>query len=215
MGFFDVITEPEKTLDAHLSKETLGTGLKRMGGLLLLVGIILGILAQLAASLLEAVGASLNIAGLPPIIIVPLLVLILGLILVLLASAILFAVARLLGGKGTFGQQFGASTLMVWPSFVVLVVAYIILAILALVGSIGAIIGMIVLYLAIGFLAVLTTYFGVLYLKAVHGLNTYRVAVAQAIQIAIIIILVMILVLSLVTSIFGAMGIPLSGLKTY
>lgn len=209
MGFFDIFTQMEETLEKKQSSETLGTGLKRVGILLLVIGIILGLFAQVASSLPGLMGASLNIGGIPPIILVPILLLILGIIISLVSNGILLVVAKLLGGRGQFGQQYGVSTLTLWPSVVILVIAYFIMGILTAISpTIGMIIGLIVLYPALFLVTFLGSYFNIIYLKSVHGLTTFKAALSIAIFITVLLIIFILLFGALILSMLGGLPSP-------
>ncbi|MBU0635767.1 hypothetical protein KKE06_01960 [Candidatus Micrarchaeota archaeon] len=222
MGFFDIITNMDETIVSHKDTETLGNGIKRLGLLLIVVGVIIGAIAQIVATFMAAFGMTLTIFGLPLIIEIPIILLVGGLIFALVLNGVLLYAARAMGGTANFGKQFGLLTTIIWPITIIAIIAGIIFSIFSLGGPIGSIIGLLIMYPAMAFIGILSYYFIVVAVKTVHGLSTYKAALslALAVLIGLIIVLVVgaIIGAAILAPILGsglANGMPdLSGLPT-
>ena len=142
MGFFDILTKPEETMNALVSKANLNDALKTFAIYGAIVGFIVGVVFALLFTAISAIPgmASANPSiglfaglGILAIIVGP----ILGIIFAIVGSAIGYGIiwlcAKLLGGKGTFTQNYYLASKLVWPFLVAGLVVYIVGSILMLV----------------------------------------------------------------------------------
>ncbi len=196
MGIFDIFTRMDQTILEKKDKETLKSGLKRLGIFLLVIGIIGGVVVQFILPLYPQFGPLIIGAfPIPPIILIPVIVVIGGLILGLLGNLIIWISAKLFGGTGSFGSQVGVYTLIIWPTFVfVVLIALLNTGVGAILyGSLFSIIALIPLYFLITVLSILLTYFNIVVPKQVHNLTTFRAALSLGLSVMIWIIIAIVI----------------------
>ncbi|GEM_PF-3246607 len=193
-GFFDIITRMDETLEEKVPTESLSTGLGRLGLFLLVIGLILGIILQVVA-FIPIVGPIISGLLFIPLITVPIIFVVLGIILNLIFSLFIFIGAKIVGGQGSFGNQFGASTLILWPSAVLgilIIISYISFFVFSLIPFIGFFF-LIPVFLLTTLLQYLSTYFLIVFVKQVHGLNTFKSVVGTSLGMALMVAVVLIL----------------------
>ncbi len=193
MSFFEILTKMDETISKRKNAETLSSGLKRLGSLLLVIGIVSGTVFQLILPLIPQFGPSIiGASPAPPIILIPVIVVILGLISGLFMAFLTWIAARIFGGRGSFGQQFGVSTLILWPTLLFVLFMFLFYS-MAFISPIFGIIFLVPLYFLTGALGTLFSYFNVIYLKQVHKLTTFKAAMTVGLSLAFMIIVMLVL----------------------
>ncbi|MDO8647734.1 MAG: Yip1 family protein [Candidatus Diapherotrites archaeon] len=148
MGFFDILTKPEETMKALVSKANLNDALKTFAIYGAIIGIIIGAILWTigfaAAWIIGTIpgvntgGLAVFVASLASLGVLAIIICaILGVILSVIGSAIMYGIiwlcAKLLGGTGTFTQNYYLASKLVWPSLVAGLIAYIVGSILMIV----------------------------------------------------------------------------------
>src|SRR3989344_5930059 len=196
MAFFDIITKMDETVASQKSNETLGSGLKRMALFLAIIGLLVALGISIVSALLPVFGTGGIVGGIVIAIILLIGIVVGGLVFSLISSGLTYVFARMLGGKGEFGRQYGVSTMILFP-FLALGVVTLIFYLGLLVPLLG-IVFIIPMYFMLGFLGALANYFSIVYLKAVHGLDTFKSALTIGLALAALMILLIIAVAAIV-----------------
>lgn len=173
--------QPEKVLAASRKKASLEEGAKQLAIGLVVAGVISGIITTIY---------TLGI-GVASIVLTPIGMLIGGLICYLVANAVFWVIAKVLGGKGGYGQQFHLSALMVVPVVVIN-------AILGIIPVLGGLVGLLVSLYGI--------WLQILAVKEAHAFSTERAAVAVLLPIVVLGLLVAIFAV-MFAAVLGAVGL--------
>lgn len=207
MAFFDIFTRMDETLAEQSHTETFGSGLKRFGIFLALLGLLAGLgggaITLLAGKTTEAILVFFGVL---------IGIVVVGLVASLLFNALLWLCAKLLGGRGEFGQQYGVMTLPLWPGLVIgiaIMAMYIVAILLMAIPIIGWIVGLLLIVLAyFGYLVLINLqfYFYIVFVKAVHDLSTFRSAVALSIAMLVVVAIIMAIYLVLIFAFIGLAG---------
>lgn len=186
-----VLTEPEKALAGEKKNATVTKGMIPYAIIGLVIGIPLGAIIALAATLFSTLfgaGAPLLGLGLSAVIVFPLVCVAVLVVASLVGEGLLFAFAKLLGGKGSFAQQYYLSSVIVFPA--------------AFLGFIGMILGLIPFLgvLASLALSIYAFYLHVLAVKEAHGFSVLRALAAVILPAVVVFLLVMLLLFAVLAS---------------
>lgn len=208
-SFFDIITKMDETVEEKVPRETFGTGLKRLAIFFALIGILLGVFLQIIA-FIPIIGQAISGLLIVPIITAPIIVVVLGIVLSIIVSAFIFIGAKLVGGHGSFGNQFGASTLILWPMTALGIAMFVFYMLMLLIPIIG-LLALIPVFFLSTLIQYLSTYFLIIFIKKVHGLSTFGSIMGTAIGMAIMVIIVLILAAAFFVAFIGALTQNLGG----
>lgn len=207
MGFFDILLKPQPIMEGEKAKANMGSAIKTYVVYAIVIGVILGIFFALAINFLVALAGPLAtqnamlglFAGLGwfAIIVVPILMIIFMLIGSIIGWGILWIIAKILGGKGSFTETYYLSSRLLWPVFIVGIIVGIISAILGIIPFLGGIVSLLwVLY---------EIYLVMILLSVANSMSKLRALIVILIPIAIILILSAATFLTLLGS-FAMMG---------
>lgn len=152
MGFFDIITKPQPTMEMEKTKANTMAAIKTFAIYGAVIGFLIGILFAVFASILGAAGAVLGAGqnpivssiaglGLAAIIVMPILMAILSIVGAAIGYGLYFLIAKLLGGTGTFEQNYYLGSRLLWP----LLAGYILVSIIGIILTmIHPLLGMII-----------------------------------------------------------------------
>jgi len=191
MRILTVLTKPEEALASEKKNAAIAKGVVPYAIIGLVIGIPLGAVIALAATLFSTffhAGAPLLGLGLSAIVVLPLVCLAVIVVASLVGEGILFLFARLLGGRGSFAQQYYLSSLIVFPA--------------AFLGFIGMLLGLIPFLGALASLAlsIYAFYLHVLAVKEAHGFSVLRAFAAVILPAAIVFFLVVLLLFAALAS---------------
>jgi len=196
MGFFDIILKPQPTMEAEKSKADTMAAVKTYAIYGAIIGLLIGIVLAFLSTLLGAFGSLFSQGamgfftglGIAAIIVMPIVVAILSVIGSAISYGIYWIIAKLLGGTGTFTQNYYLGSKLVWP----VLVATIIAGILQIIPILGQIIYVVwLLY---------TIYLAVVLLSVANSISKVKAFIAWLIPVIIIVILMMALIGSLIAS---------------
>ena len=219
MGIFDIFTRMDEAFEERMNSESLETGVKRAAILFAVLGVFGGLAVAAITLLLPSGPGGNNVVGALLAFFIILVGCILGgLLYLVFINFITWLPARILGGRGGFGQQFGLSTLLLWPTFIVFLVMFVPLFVLMLIPIIGwiiAIFWVLLIYSSMGFFYGLSFYFAFLILKQLHGLSTFRSAISIGLSVLLFMLIVgaiyFVLILVLGTAVLSALKPPATG----
>jgi len=191
MGFFDVLVHPREVLEKEIPNTNLNAALKTYAIYGAITGLLLGIFFALLFGFLGAIlGAAtseipivgvLAGLGLASIVVMPILMVILILVSTVIVWGIYWIIAKVLGGTGTFTQNYFLSSKLVWPVLVA-----------------GLIVGILSLIPLLGFLIMLAWTLYSIYIHAVaisvaNKISVLKAVIVYLIPVVIIIVLVILL----------------------
>jgi hypothetical protein len=206
MGFFDILTKPQPTMEAAKPKADLMAAIKTYVIYGVIAGLIVGIIFAVVFS---AIGAFLGPLtqqvplfaffaglGLLAIIVMPILLAIWSVVGSAISYGILWIIAKVLGGKGTFTQNYYLGSRLVWPLFV----AGIIVSILSMIPFIGWLISLLWLLYVL--------YLMVILLSVANNISKGKAVLVLVILLIIVALLVLLVAASLIAAIMAgsAMG---------
>lgn len=204
MGFFDILTKPRETMEALLPKANLNDAIKTYAIYSAVIGIILGLIVTLVFSVLgAALGTVFNqipifkfliALGALALIVVPIVVIIMTLVASMVSYGILWLLAKLLGGTGTFTQNYFLASRLVWPLFV----AGIVISILGLIPILGFLI-------SIAFV-IYEIYLIVTLLSVANKVSMLRGLVVLAIPIVILFVIIAVIVGAAIAAMIAGAG---------
>ncbi len=177
MHYFDIILHPEETMKANLKDAEMKKAMKPFAIAGALVGLLLGL--DIAFG-----GAAFGLGGLSyaAIIIVP-IVLAIGLAIASgFGYGLYFLVAKLLGGKGTFLQNYYLGSRLFWPT----IFASIIVGLLTLIPFVGFLIQII--------WVVYTTYLVIVLISVANNITKLRALVVYVLPGIIILAILFMLI---------------------
>ncbi|MBU0635766.1 YIP1 family protein [Candidatus Micrarchaeota archaeon] len=204
MSFFDIITQPRNTMEGMVSNANTNDAIKTYAIYGAVIGFLIGLGIAILASLISlAVGtAALNQVpalgflvglGLLAIIIVPIIMAIVLVIVSAVSWGILTVIARLLGGTGTFTQNYFLASRLLWPMFVI----SIIVSLISLIPIIGPLINILWLLYAL--------YLSLVVLSVANKISTVKAFIVWIIPV-IVVILIMVLLFSSAIMLLTTMG---------
>jgi hypothetical protein len=200
MEYFQIILKPEETMQRIVKKPDMKAADQAYliyGGI---IGLILGVIVALFASFISAIasiageGVVALIAGLGflAIIIFPIVFAILALVGSKISYWIYFKVTSLLGGKGTFDQNYWLGSQLIWP----ILFAQIIVWVLGFIPLVGGLISIA--------WALYTIYLFVVLLSVANKVSKLRALAAWLATLILFIVIVVILVMLVGAALFGA-----------
>ena len=194
-----VLTKPKETFANEKKNSSIMAGVKQYAIIFAIIGVLMGI----AVFILQNMGivdfSGLPLGGIAAIIVVPILVIVGGIVLTYIGVGIQFIIAKLLGGNGTFEQQYYLISITAIPMLLLSIVVNVIAGILGIIPFLGAI---------IAFLAILATNLYALYLqtmaiKEAHQFSTLKAVATWFIPAIIYVLVVVAVVAALLVSIMG------------
>lgn len=189
-GWKAALLTPEKVLAAAKRKASLEGGAKELAIGFAIAGVISGIVTTIYTFGL----------GVGAIIMAPIGMVIGGLVASLIFNAIVYVVAKVLNGKGSFGTQFHLSALVMVPVAIVN-------AALGIIPVLGGLLGFLVSLFGI--------WLDILAVKEAHGFSTARAAAAVLVPIVVLLVIAMIFV-AMFIALAGVLGIAgLAGLAAW
>ncbi|QQR92845.1 MAG: YIP1 family protein [Candidatus Iainarchaeum archaeon] len=202
MEYFQIILKPEETMQRIVKKPDMKAADQAFliyGGI---IGLIFGVVVALFASIVSAIasvageGVVALIAGLGflAIIIFPIVFAIVSLVGSKISYWIFYKVTALLGGKGTYDQNFWLGSQLIWP----ILFAQIIVWILGFVPLIGFLISII--------WAFYTIYLFVVLLSVANKVSKLRALAAWILTVVLLIVVVIILAMVLASVIFAGVA---------
>lgn len=163
MTFFDIIRFPSRVMAAEVKNASTKEAMKAFAIYGLVIGLLLGLLVAFFAGLVSMLGifgsnngfvALAAGFGLLAIIILPIIFAVISVVGSYISSGIMWLVAKLLGGKGTFEQNYYLFSRLLWPVLVITFLANI----LVLIPVIGSLIPLVwTLYLFYLYVVVIST----------------------------------------------------------
>ncbi len=183
----NALLAPAKTFKPLVKKASLGQGLKVLAVGLVIAGIIAGVIQTIFNGFLGAFSVITS----------PIVMLIAGLVGAFIGVGIVWIIAKLLGGKGSYGAQFHLAALVMAPVFIIN-------AILNIIPIVGGLIG--------SLLSLYSLWPHIVAVREVHGFSTGRAAVAVLVPLIIAMIIAFVLAVILAAAIAG---LGLAGLAAF
>ena len=202
--FADVFQKPKEFFDEEKGKAEYQRAVLNYLAPLLIVGLVLLLLSTALLPLFATMPNGAAIAGLIGAggIIVFLMVVVGGLIGIAVFNAIILAAAKLLGGKGTFKEQFYAMSVFYLAEIILSILVMIVGFILMLIPAVGIILYMLA-YLA--FIIIVLRAFVVM-LREVHQTTTLKAIAIIIIYAVIVGVLAFLLIGTLLASVMSTAG---------
>ena len=149
-----VLTKPVETFATEKKNSSIMAGVKQYAIIFGIFGLLMGIEVAAMAYIMSFFPPAGNLSfirslGIAAIIVVPIIFIVGGIILTLIGVGIQFLIAKLLGGTGTFEQQYYLSSLTAMPALILSIIAGIISGLFGKVPILEVIITLL-LILAIG-----------------------------------------------------------------
>lgn len=136
LNYFNVIVSPKKNLEEEIKKVNYMEALKSFALFGLVTGLLLGIIIALATSVPSLIGAALlqdggtlQNVGLAAIVVLPVVLITATLIITHILVGINWLLARVLGGKGTFQQNYYIQSRLLWPNLILFGILFILMII--------------------------------------------------------------------------------------
>ncbi len=189
MEFFDIVIHPKERMPLEKKNADAKEAAKAFALVGIVVGLGLGILAAFIGSIASPfLGGMATGLGLAAIIVFPIVFAILAVIGSAISSGIVWVIARVLGGTGTFAGNYYLASRLLWPLFFA-----------------GIIVGIVAMIPLLGWLIQLLWFLYVAYLSITMISIANTISMARAIVVWLIpIILVAVLFFAVLISFFAA-----------
>lgn len=188
-----VLMHPKETFADEKKGSNIMEGAKQVALAYAVAGIIIGIVIAIfgAGPAAMFLGPMAAVAGVAAIVVTPVMLVIMGLITSFIGAGIIHVMSKLLGGTGTFAQQY--YLMAIWMAPVMLLGM-----VLNLVPIVGQLIGLL--------LNLYGLYLGTLAIKEAQGLSTLKAVLAWLIPIIVLGILAMVVAAAMFAALLGGIA---------